>query len=146
MTRSRQIAGGDVMVYGPATSVIPARRLTTPRSPNVGTGRPVRASSATSRPSVVPNRMRASDSPLPFCPSQYAMPRCGPDTRFRSPAATGSYTQRSTPVSASSAIRRDEGVEKYSVPPTTSGVVSNAVGRRASRAVAESGRGSSSPV
>ena len=95
---------------------------------------------------LVAHRFGHAAAPSAVRPSQYAMPRCGPETRFRSPVAKGSNTHRSAPDSASSAISRDDGVDKYSVPPTTRGVVSNAVGRRASRAVAESGRGSSSPV
>src|SRR4249920_3041064 len=105
---------GEAIRYGifGNLSAMPARRSIAPWSPNVGTGFPVAASSASRRPSVVPARMRGANRPSP---AQYDTPR------FGAPPLSSSCFQISRPVAGSSAtiVRRD--VEVYRTPRTKIG-------------------------
>src|SRR5215831_18451785 len=118
------MAGGEVTEYCAAgkSSATPARRLTVPSFPKSPHGFPVFASRAIKRLSKVPNRIRWSS---PFLLCQYETPRCWKNCCCPECPLCGSNCQISLPLSASSAITRLDGVEKYSTPSITKGVDSN---------------------
>src|SRR5579863_3678239 len=102
------------------SSATPMRRSTKPPLPNAASGLPVFGSSENRRPSNVPRKIRDDLSS-----GHQATPRLTNNGTVTSVSIFGSNAQICLPVSGSSAMTRENGVERYITPLTTSGVVSN---------------------
>src|SRR5205807_3809154 len=145
ITRPLTTAGGDVMEYASGSNGAirsPAVRSTVPSRPNPAQGRPSRASSAISCDCAVATKIRRRHAAPAGADSssQVETPRLAKSPYDTSRLIFGSNTQRSRPVTGSSAITRPSGVPRYIVPSTTRGVASKAVGFSVLK------RGSVSPV
>ena len=108
---------------------MPSVRSICPLRPKLVQGVPVAASTAMSRASMVPTKMRRRHSPSARAAgsSHVDTPRDVTIARRRVRSILGSYRHRSRPVSASRAITRLHGVLRNSVPSIMSGVASKAM-------------------
>ena len=117
ITRSLYTIGGEVSPLRPGSPCMISGvfRLTMPLSPKASFGFPVFAFSEYNLPSEEPNTTCGGVCPSP---GQYSTPR------VEAPPDGSVNAHISFPVAGSTATTREYGVERYIVPPITSGVTS----------------------